>query len=99
MKRDVVHLQTQGIYKAQILDKPAKQNCTTSMAPKMVIPNQARRDISRESVETGRAAPKLRSGEDEEIADGRRSAKTQVPQGRAMFFSNPSQFRPCPIQP
>jgi hypothetical protein len=37
------------------------QNCSNSGKPQMAIPSQARRDNSREGVETRRAAPKLRS--------------------------------------
>ena len=40
--------------------KPAMQNCSNSGKPQMAIPSQARRDTSREGVETRRAAPKLR---------------------------------------
>jgi hypothetical protein len=36
------------------------QNCSNSGKPEMAIPSQARRDISREGVETRWAAPKLR---------------------------------------
>ncbi len=41
--------------------KPAMQNCSNSGKPQMAIPSQARRDTSREGVETRRAAPKLRN--------------------------------------
>jgi hypothetical protein len=41
--------------------KPAMQNCSNSGKPQKAIPSQARRNPSREGVETRRAAPKLRS--------------------------------------